>query len=220
MALSILLRGLVDLLAPPTCVACDEPLEPGEQGFCPLCGSLLDRLGGAGAEVAAFGYGGPLATAIVRFKHHGRSELARPLAARMLEPARAKAVGLDAIVPVPLHSARLRHRGYDQTSLLARSLSSSLGIPTRLDLLHRARPTTPQVRLDRRGRLENVAGAFVASPRARGLGLLVLDDVRTTGATLADACRALLLAGARQVRPYALSLAEYDERDVVHEERG
>jgi ComF family protein len=118
---------------------------------------------------------------------------------------------MDAIVPVPLHARRLRERGFDQTSLLAGELARLVGVPRRLDLLERTRATTVQAALDRAARLANVEGAFRASARAKGLRVLVLDDVRTTGATLSDACHALLRAGAARAQPLALALADVGE---------
>lgn len=203
-----ILRGLADLIAPARCPACDEPLDPGVEGFCDACEPLLEPLSGAEAAMAALRFQGPLADAMRRYKYGGRSELAKPLAALMIERARTACAGLDAIVPVPLHARRLRERGYDQTSLLAGELARRLGLPRRLDLLARARATATQASLDRAGRIANVERAFVASPRARGLRVLVLDDVRTTGATLADASRALIAAGALRAHSLALALAD------------
>lgn len=211
MPIRVVLRGLLDLVAPPRCVACDEELEPGEEGFCLVCSPLLEPLAGAEASMAVLRFGGPLASAMRRFKYGGRSELARPLARAIAERARAACAGMHAIVPVPLHTQRLRERGFDQTSLLARELAKILGVPRRLDLLERTRPTTVQAALDRAARLANVEGAFVGSPRAKGLRLLVLDDVRTTGATLSHACHALLRVGAARAQPLALALADVGE---------
>lgn len=210
------LRGLLDMLAPPRCAACDAELElglkagsdVGAEGFCAVCAPLLEPVAGAEAAMAALRFGGPLASALRRFKYGARPELARPLALAMCARARRAAVGLDVIVPVPLHASRLRERGYDQTSLLAGELVRHLEMPRRLELLSRQRATATQASLDRSGRLANVAGAFVASPRVEGLSVLLLDDVRTTGATLGDAARALLAAGATRVQPLALALAE------------
>jgi len=210
MPIRTVLRGLVDLIAPSRCAACDFVLDPGGEGFCDACEPLLEHLTGAEGAMAALRYGGPLADAMRRFKYGGRSELAGPLAALMADRARSACAGLDAIVPVPLHARRLRERGYDQTSLLAGELARSFGIPRRLDLLSRPRATATQASLHRAGRLANVHRAFVASPRARGLRVLVLDDVRTTGATLADAARALLSAGAVSAHSLALALADDD----------
>ncbi len=208
MTITTVLRGLVDMLAPPRCAACDEELEPGEEGFCVVCEPLIEPLAGAQAAHAVLLFGGPLASAMRRFKYGGRSELARPLAACIAERARAHCAGLDAIVPVPLHHLRLRERGFDQTSLLAGELARLLGVPRRLDLLTRVRATPTQAALDRAARLVNVEGAFVGSKRAQGMRVLVLDDVRTTGATASDACRALLAVGAARAQSLALALAE------------
>ena len=215
MPLRTVARGLLDLLAPPCCAACEEELEPGEEGFCEVCAPLLEPLAGAEAAMAVLRFGGPLASAMRRFKYGGRSELARPLSLVVAERARACCAGADAIVPVPLHGARLRERGFDQASLLAGELATLVGVPRRLDLLERTRPTTVQASLDRAARLANVEGAFVASPRARGLRLVVLDDVRTTGATLSQACHALLRAGAARAQPLALALADVSD-DGAH----
>jgi ComF family protein len=211
MPIRVVVRGLLDLLAPPRCAACDEELEPGHEGFCVVCEPLIEPLVGAEASMAVLRFGGPLASAMRRFKYGGRSELARPLARAISERGRAACAGMDAIVPVPLHARRLRERGFDQTSLLAGELARLVGVPRRLDLLERTRATTVQAALDRAARLANVEGAFRASARAKGLRVLVLDDVRTTGATLSDACHALLRAGAARAQPLALALADVGE---------
>lgn len=208
MPVRIVLRGLIDLLAPPRCAACDDTLEPGDEGFCVVCAPLLEPLTGAEGAMAAMRFGGPLASAMRRFKYGGRSELARPLAGCMAGRARELVAGLDAIVPVPLHPSRLTERGYDQASLLAGELARVVGLPRRLDLLARTRPTRVQASLPRAARLANVEGAFMATPRARGLRVLVLDDVRTTGATLFECARAVDDAGAKRIALLALAAAE------------
>jgi ComF family protein len=216
MPLTTVLRGLVDLLAPRRCAACDLELAPDEgigdvgdpAGFCEACAPLLEALDGAEARHAAYRYGGPLADAIRRFKYGGQAELA-PVLGRLMAPrARALAGRLDAVAPVPLHPRRLRERGFDQASLLAAALSEELGVPRRLDLVVRARATVPQASLDRPARLANVDGAFEARLAARGLVVLVVDDVRTTGATAAAVSAALLDAGARAAHSLALALAD------------
>jgi ComF family protein len=208
MPITTLLWGLADLLAPPRCAACDDELEPGSTGFCGACAPLLEALTGAEGRVAAYRYGGPLADAIRRFKYAGHAELAAPLGALLVPSARAHAAGLDAIVPVPLHPRRLRERGFDQASLLAQEVARALSVPRRLDLVRRARPTLAQASLDRLGRIANVEGAFVATAAAAGLRVLVIDDVRTTGATLGAVAAALHARGARAVQSLALALSD------------
>lgn len=137
-------------------------------------------------------------TAIHALKYDGRRSLAGPLARLMRARAGGVLDGADAVVPVPLHAARQRARGFNQ----AADLAGRLGPPVSL-LLTRVRPTQPQASLTESAREKNVSGAFAPSRRiaaARGQVLVLIDDVSTTGATL-DACAQVLLeAGAAEVR--------------------
>ncbi len=113
----------------------------------------------------------------------------------------------DVLIPVPLDSARLRERGYNQAELIARPLARMLGIPFRSYLLVRTKPRPDKIRLTRRERWETVRGAYATHKSAQvdKLRVLLVDDVFTTGATL-DACsRALKQAGA--VRVVGLTVA-------------
>jgi ComF family protein len=110
--------------------------------------------------------------------------------------------GGDLFVPVPVHRDRARERGYDQAGLLAVAAATRLRLPIGF-LLERRRPTVPQFQLDWAGRQENVAGAFGLAPgRHRGVHgrwVVLVDDVVTTGATLAACAGVLLEAGAAGV---------------------
>ncbi|WP_024891982.1 ComF family protein [Luteimonas huabeiensis] len=182
----------------PACPRCAAPLAPGD-GTGPACGACLRRPPPFGLALAAFRYGFPLDRLLPRFKFHRDLACGRLLAQWML-PACAQAPRPDALVPLPLHPARLRERGYDQALELARPLARGLALPLRADLLRRVRATAPQSRLDAPARRRNVRGAF----RAAGTGAMprhvaLVDDVMTTGATLAEAARALRRAGADRV---------------------
>jgi len=115
----------------------------------------------------------------------------------------------DAIVPVPLHPRRLRARGFNPAGLLARRLARRLGVTFHPVALVRTRDTPSQTGLDARGRRRNVAGAFLwarrVPPPAR---ILLVDDVVTTGATLAATARALRVAGATSVLGLAAAATE------------
>ncbi len=180
-------------------------MPPGAIGFCEACAPLLEPRPGA---IGAFVYGGPLADALQRFKYGGRSDLAAPLGALLAKAAGRHAGHVDAVVPVPLHRRRLRTRGFDQTALLARPVARALGVAFEPRRLVRTRATPPQVGLDAAARSDNVRGAFLARPRPRRPRVLLLDDVRTTGATLEAAARALQAAGTREVRLITLAIAE------------
>jgi ComF family protein len=109
---------------------------------------------------------------------------------------------VDSIIPVPLHPKRLRQRGFNQASLLARRLGSALKISVDYASLKRSRWTEPQTGLSRRQRAANVRGAFhLKTPeKVRGKGILLLDDVLTTGETVNQCVRVLKRdGGAREV---------------------
>ncbi len=148
-----------------------------------------------------------MAAAITRFKYTPTPELAAPLGALLARAAIEAEVDVDLVVPVPLHISRLVERGFNQAALLARPVARELG--TRLDVrgLERVRPTAKQAELDREARQRNVAGAFRACDDLDGLRVLLVDDVRTTGATERACSAALRGAGCREVRSLVLAIA-------------
>lgn len=199
-------EALASVLSPSRCAACDAPVAL-RTSFCPPCARSI-VVHGAGADRgvrAAYEYGGALARAIARMKYEGRPDLARPLGhALARSPFDLLA---DAIVPVPLHPARLAQRGFNQVALLARPLAGRLDIPLATSWLARVRDTPRQATLRRAERLQNVQGAFVASRRALARRIIVVDDVCTTGATLRACMTALRLAGACEVSGLVLARA-------------
>jgi ComF family protein len=124
----------------------------------------------------------------------------------------------DVVIPVPIHAARLRERGYNQAALIARSVANALDL-TYAEPLTRTRYTGTQTTLDASHRLANVANAFELSSRSRngkasmqegflkGARVLIVDDVLTTGATMNACAEVLLNAGARRVDGAAVAVA-------------
>jgi ComF family protein len=181
----------------PGCHRCAEPVE--RPGPCPRCIRAPPPFRSAHA---AFVHTGPLARAIHRFKYEGHSELALPLARALAMESRPwlEALGPHAVlVPVPLHRGRLLRRGYDQAALLTRALARQTGLEHRPALLRRVRATRRQVGLTEAQRIENVHRAFATRGPMPGQPLVLVDDVFTTGATLAEAAAALAGAGATAV---------------------
>jgi ComF family protein len=198
-----------DVLLAPRCAGCGEP----GAWFCVACRDLCDpiALSGAVPVRGAGAYAGPLRAAIHRLKYGGERGLADDLGALVaLEVARdlAGGVAIDTVVAVPLHPTRAASRGYDQAALLAAVVASRTGLPLR-PALRRVRQSRPQVELDRAARAANVRGAFVSEASSlRRLAVALVDDVATTGATIADAVAAARAAGARSVRAYVVAVDE------------
>jgi predicted amidophosphoribosyltransferase len=204
-----LAHALRDTLLVPRCAGC------GELGawFCVACSELCDpvALEGGLPVRGAGAHAGPLRSAIHRLKYGGERALAGDLGALVaLEVALdlARGVTIDALVPVPLHRSRALSRGYDQAALLAAAVAVRTGLPL-VPVLHRLRAGPPQVELDRVARAANVRRAFVAEAGSLyRLAVALIDDVATTGATLADAAAAAHAAGARSLRAYVVAVDE------------
>lgn len=192
-------ESFVQLVAPARCAACDEL---SSSVFCGACESLLEPAADSGA---VFQYGGPIADAIHRFKYRGRSDLSARLGGLMGEAALGWAGEVDGVVPVPLHWRRRRWRGYDQAALLARPVARTLGVRVLFRGLRRVRHTASQIELPHHERARNMAGAFVPGRLRGAKTALLVDDVRTTGATLQAASDALRAGGVREVRTLVLA---------------
>lgn len=210
-------------LLPPACLLCDAPIPPREDDalVCGLCRSrwrpvpapLCERCGQPAAReldcriCADWGAGlrrvrsavwldASARLAVHRLKYEGWWRLAQPLAETMrhLEPL----TGRISLIPVPLGTRRARERGYNQSERIAAALGQLLDAPVRTDLLRRTRETRTQTALTPEARRANLAGAFSCGAAA-GLAAVLVDDVFTTGATLAAAAAALASAGAESV---------------------
>lgn len=194
--------ALIRYLPPGTaCPQCAAPFGPHTRPTapCPACQPHRQRYS---AAVALARYDSPLRELVQHLKFAGARDLARPLGSALAKRVRAApwAPDLEAVVPVPLHPARERERGYNQAHLLAQSMARALGLPLRAQALVRRRATPPQVALGREERLRNLENAF-RTPR-RDLGLrycLLVDDVMSTGTTLSECAQALRAGGLDRV---------------------
>ncbi len=183
------------------CPACALPVAAADSGR--RCGRCLKQAPPLDACHASFVYGFPLDRLLPGAKFHGDLVASRALGEWMAAGMwRHLPMGAwpQALVPVPLHRARLRQRGYDQALELARPLARRLRLPLRDDLLNRVCDTAPQSRLDAADRRRNLRRAFRVRPGvAIPAHVVLIDDVMTTGATLHEAARTLRRAGVARV---------------------
>ena len=178
----------------PACLRCALPLPRTE-----VCGACLQRPPPLSEAHAAFDYAFPLDRLLPRLKFHRDLVAGRVLAQAMAERC-APLPRPDAVLPVPLHHARLRSRGFDQALELAQPLARALQLPLLDRALHRSKTTNAQSLLDAGARQRNLRGAFeISGARAMPAHVVLVDDVMTTGATLHAAARTLLAAGVQRV---------------------
>jgi ComF family protein len=170
-----------------------------------VCGECLARPPPFAAAVAGWTYAFPVDQLIHAFKYGGQLALAEPLAAALLDAVirRARAPP-DVIVALPLSVARQRERGFNQAAEIARRVARAVNRPL-VSGLARARDAPPQAALAWNERARNVRGAFVGQPCLAGKRVAIVDDVMTTGATLASAARAARRAGAVAVEAWVVA---------------
>lgn len=201
----VLIRAWLELLVPSVCPGCDAARRAGDETLCAACSRELEPADALRGVATALAYRGLGARLVQRFKYVGRSD-ARGVLVDLLA-VRAAELRFDVVVPLPRHPERIRTLGRDPVHDLARDLARHTQSRLAGSALRRVRETRSQTGLSTADRRANVAGAFMAAPGSlRGLRALLLDDVVTTGATLASAVGALEAAsGARSVIPLAVA---------------
>ncbi len=188
----------------PRCRRCALQVPVGME----VCGACLTDPPPYARTLAAVDYDHPWDGLITHFKFHGALDLATALAERML----AASGGLSApalLVPIPLSDARLRERGYNQAWELTKRLGTTLHCRVDATLLLRVKDTPHQLVFPPDQRAGNVRAAFAVEPRQRvelqGRTVTLVDDVMTTGATVAEAARTLLQGGASEVHVWVIA---------------
>ena len=223
MRLSGIGEAFLDLLYPPKCPFCRKILPKKEIGFCDACRAKLPWIAVTGQRrnfgvrpgdpggicFSPLHYDEFVRNSFLRYKFHGAVSFAPVYGKIMADCILQQGITADVLTWVPLSRRRLRKRGYDQAELLAREVSVVLGLDA-VQLLYKNRDNKAQsLTGDAKSRRENVRGVYsVADPAGiEGKSILLVDDIITTGATLAE-CRDLLLrAGASEVRAVTFARA-------------
>lgn len=195
-------RSRAPRITSPFCAKCSEPFSGAiTQTFS--CANCSHRALHFDSAVAAYRSRGLVRKLVHEFKYGHQRHLRHPLAewlGETMSDSRLRGRRFDLIVPVPLHPARERERGFNQATLLAELLARRVAVPLR-GVLERIRYTTTQTAYDRAERMENLQDAFRLrkNMNVRELHVLLIDDVLTTGSTLSECARVLKEAGAISV---------------------
>lgn len=196
------------------CDQCGTPLPGDDPGHPVQCDDCLTIARPWGRGRTAMLYRDKGRDIVLALKHADRQDLARPAAGWMVAAARPILTPDMVVAPVPLHWRRMLKRRYNQAALLSGAIARAAGLDHCPDLLRRARHTGSQDGHDRDGRFRNVASAIAVHPRrARliaGRPVLIVDDVMTSGATLAASAEACLASGADGVSVLTLARVAKD----------
>lgn len=189
----------ISYLEHPLCINCTRPIITGAD--CPDCrpGMLLLALGD---------HIGPLQQAVIGLKFRHVRRVAQWAGSELIARQRDRILALSpsALVPVPLHSGREYFRGFNQAELLSECLADNLDIDIRCDLVIRTKHRRVQSRLSGDKRFKNVRGVFEALPTDESVGgIMIVDDVVTSGATISEVARVLREAGHRVVGAVAIA---------------
>lgn len=177
----------------PHCPQCATPTPDGQ-----VCGACLKHPPAFDRTVAALAYAFPLDRLIPRLKYHGRFAVA-PVLGECLLQAVQHAQRPDRLIAMPLHATRIRERGFNHATEIARVAARQLALPLDTTSCQRIRDTPPQMGLKHDARRRNVRGAFTCSGDIEGQHIALVDDVMTTGTSLDELAATLKRAGAREV---------------------
>ncbi|MEE8118035.1 MAG: ComF family protein, partial [Gammaproteobacteria bacterium] len=190
----------------PACVRCALPLATQYSTTCPACAR---RLPAFDRSIAAVRYEFPVDVLVRRFKYNGMLHLAPSLSKLLLDAVLlANLEKPEALLPVPLHTARLKERGFNQSIEIARILSRAMDIPLLTTAIRRQRDTPFQTGLVASQRRKNLRNAFVATTTHLPESVAIVDDVMTTGTTAQAIASLLRNHGVKHMTVWAISRAD------------
>ena len=193
----------------PVCEGCWGKVEKTPPPYCIRCGKGNPNYYFTMAWAPCH-YNGVVRECIHIFKYRGKVSLARPLGQLMVDFAigHLNDYTIDMIIPVPLHSSKKREREFNQAELLSKPVARTLNLPIVTNNLRRIRSTLPQSNLNsKEEKFTNIKGAFKLThpSELKGKGVLLIDDLFTSGSTVNECSKTLLEAGAQNIMVLALA---------------
>jgi Predicted amidophosphoribosyltransferases len=228
----IIINFILDLIYPPKCIVCDNIIEFGSKKFlCDECKDLFKTITGRRCEKCSrpikhgklcsictkknfyfdknyslFVYDELMQDLIHRFKFKNHPAIGKGLGKIMAHEINFDVIkNVDYILAVPIHKIRRRNRGFNQSEILAKEIARKMNLPMRADILKRIKNTKPQWHLNSHERENNLENAFSAK-NVKGLNLMLIDDIFTTGSTINKCAQFLKDAGAKSVISFTLSI--------------
>ncbi len=218
--------AISELLYPALCIVCERRYASGQYSICPFCWKLTLRNRSSSKDtsdsaedsdlsrqipaISLGAYESPLADILQKFKYEGFIALGERLSLAMVHLRKERILSLkaDAILPIPLHISGLKSRGFNQARVISDIVSMATGLPVAGNVVEKVVKTRNQAKLSAPQRQHNLAGAFVATESEwTGKRVIVIDDVITTGATIAEVGKTAEEAGVEVVGAVALSSA-------------
>lgn len=198
----------------PLCAACLADLPHYSRPHCPkcaiptpdgqICGTCLQHPPAQVRTLAAFSYAFPVDQLIQALKYQQRLAIA-PILGQALALAAHSRPRPELLIPMPLHPTRLKQRGFNHATEIAREVAARLNVPLSLSTCERVRDTPPQVALAYDQRRRNVRDAFACNNRVAGKRVALIDDVMTTGTSLDELAKSLIQAGALEVEAWVVA---------------
>lgn len=183
----------------PQCPQCAIPTPAGQ-----ICGACLKHPPAYDRSLAAFSYRFPVDQLVSALKYHSRLAIAQMLGQHLAEAADVRPRP-DLLIPMPMHRARIRHRGFNHATEITRVVARALDVRLDFECCKRVRDTPPQVALAYDQRRRNVRGAFVCEGDVDGKHVALIDDVMTTGTSLDELAKTLKKAGAAMVETWVVA---------------
>lgn len=191
--------GKISLVEPPYCMKCSKPLEDDMRELCTDCEKKAHVYV---RGVSAFSYSKAMKASMYGFKYNNKREYAGFYASKIAESYSdvIRTWNVDVLIPVPLHAAKKRKRGYNQATVLAKELERLLDIKVDDNILKRVKNTRPQKELTDKERYNNIKNAFqISTNELKYNKVILVDDIYTTGVTIDECAKVLMDAGVGKV---------------------